>query len=61
MLIAKHVFKMFGKQIDSKLIHRDAVPDNLKAEVEAARYDLFESGNYGKWYRVVTELDTFFL
>ena len=57
MLIAKHVFKMFGKQIDSKLIHRDAVPDNLKAEVEAARYDLFESGNYGKWYRVVTELD----
>lgn len=56
MLIARHIFTMFGKQIDSKLIHRNQVPDNLKAEVEAAKYDLFESGKYGKWYRVTTDM-----
>lgn len=47
MLVALHTFNMFNIQIESTLIHKDLVPDEYKSSVEAARIDLFESGNYG--------------
>lgn len=61
MLIAKHVFVMFGHQIADKLIWEDRVPDEMKAEVEAARIDLFQSGKYGKitYKRIDLYVETF--
>lgn len=50
MVIAKHVYTMFGHQISDKLIWQDKVPKEMVAEVEAARYDLFQSGKYGKMH-----------
>ena len=50
--IARHVFTLFGDQIDSKLIYRDMVPDEMKDKVRTAEIDLFESGKYGKLYAV---------
>ena len=49
MLLACHVFWMFNIQISDKMILTDTVPDELKAQVEAAKYDLFKSGKYGKF------------
>lgn len=48
IFIAHHVFHLFNVQIDSKLIYRNKVPDELKEMVETAKIDLFESGKYGK-------------
>lgn len=48
MLIARHLFAMYGIQIDDTTIARGEVPEEYKSYVEAARIDLFESGKYGK-------------
>lgn len=48
MLTACHVFHMFNIQINDKMILTGTVPEELRAKVEAARLDLFESGKYGK-------------
>ncbi len=50
MLIAHHVFVMFNIQMSDKMILTNTVPDEIKSEYEAAKYDLFESGKYGKFY-----------
>lgn len=50
--IAHHVFKLFGVQIDSKLIYRNRVPDEVADKVKAAEIDLFDSGKYGNLYAV---------
>ena len=50
MLIAHHIYVMFGIFIVDKLIYHDQVPQEHKHYVEAARYDLFKSGKYGKFY-----------
>lgn len=47
-VIALHTFNMFNIQIDAKLIARDQVPEEYKSHVEAAEFDLFDSGKYGK-------------
>lgn len=61
ILIALHTFYLFNIQIDSKLISRGKVPEEVKDKVEAARIDLFESGKYGKIYltRETLYLETF--
>lgn len=56
--VAVHVFNMFNIQISSKLILRDTYPAEYKPQVEAARYDLFESGKYGK---LVAVEETFYV
>lgn len=48
MFTARHVYELFGIQVNSNMIIRDTVPEDLKQKVEAARIDLFESGKYGK-------------
>lgn len=48
MLIARHIFSLYGVQITDTIIARDEVPEEYKSYVEAARIDLFESGKYGK-------------
>lgn len=48
MWLALHIFNMFGIQINDKLLRNERYPEEYKAQVEAARYDLFESGKYGK-------------
>ena len=48
MLIARHIFALYGIQITDSAIARDQVPEEYKSYVEAARIDLFESGKYGK-------------
>ena len=48
MLVACHVFWMFNIQISDKMLQTHTVPDEIKPQVEAARYDLFKSGKYGK-------------
>lgn len=53
MYIARHVYEMFGVQVNDELILKGKVPDDLQDKVEAARIDLFESGKYGKL--VITE------
>ena len=50
--VAHHVFKLFGDQIDSKLIYRNKVPAEMVDKVRTARIDLFESGKYGKLHAV---------
>lgn len=50
MLIARHVFTLYGIQISSGMIQFNKVPEELKSKVETARIDLFESGKYGKIY-----------
>lgn len=49
MLVACHVFHMFNVQINDNMILKNKIPDELKATVEAAKLDLFESGKYGKF------------
>ena len=48
ILIARHVFELFGIIVDAKLIWKGDVPEDAKQKVETARFDLFESGKYGK-------------
>ena len=48
MFLSIHVFNMFNIQLSDKLIRNKRYPKELEAQVEAARYDLFHSGKYGK-------------
>lgn len=50
MLTARHVFEIFGHHIADRDILKNRVPMELREEVANARYDLFESGKYGKLY-----------
>ena len=50
MLIACHVFHMFNVQINDKMILTNNLPDEVRSYYEAAKYDLFESGKYGKFF-----------
>lgn len=57
MAIACHVFHMFNIQISDKMILTGNIPDEIRPQYEAAKYDLFESGKYGKF--VYKELDLY--
>lgn len=48
MLVACHTFHMFNIQVSDKMILTGTVPSKIAKQVEAAKYDLFESGKYGK-------------
>lgn len=48
MFIARHLYETQKIVIADKLIARDTVSEKYKSLVSAARFDLFESGNYGK-------------
>ena len=51
MLIARHVYTMFGIFISDIMIYRNEVPAEHQSKVNAARIDLFQSGKYGKFYK----------
>lgn len=57
MLVAHHVFRMFNIQISDKMILTDTIPDEIRPQYEAAKYDLLQSGKYGKF--VAVELDLY--
>lgn len=57
MLVAHHVFRLFNIQVSDKMITSGNIPAEVASQVEAARYDLFKSGKWGKF--VVKELDLF--
>lgn len=46
--IARHVFEMFNVQVSDKMIRKGSYPEEVASQVEAAKYDLFDSGKYGK-------------
>lgn len=48
MFLSQHIFNMFNIQLSDKLIRNGKYPKELEAQVQAARYDLFDSGKYGK-------------
>lgn len=48
ILIARHLFSLYGIQVSADLIWKKKVPEELEDKVKAARIDLFESGKYGK-------------
>lgn len=50
MLIARHVYALYGIIVTDSMIIRNKVPAELQSKVAAARIDLFESGKYGKIY-----------
>lgn len=56
MFIARHVFQMFNVQLNDKMIWQEKVPNEYVEMVEAAKFDLFESGNYGKIVCIETPL-----
>ena len=56
MLVARHVFELFHIFITDKVINTNKIPEEHKKTYEAARYDLFESGKYGKFVCVETTL-----
>ena len=56
MMVACHVFHMFNIQISDKMILTGQVPAELVNQVNAARFDLFESGKYGKFVAKETDL-----
>lgn len=56
MLISRHIYFLFNLQVNSDLIFKNEVPEDLKDKVAAARLDLFESGKYGKMYICETDL-----
>lgn len=56
MMTACHVFHMFNSQISDKMILTGQIPDELVAKVNAAKFDLFESGKYGKFVCKETDL-----
>lgn len=48
LLISHHLFQMYNIRVaDSWILKNLIEDDDVKKKVEAARYDLFESGNYG--------------
>ena len=49
MLEARHMFEMFNVQISDDLIYKDKIPEEVKTMYEACKYDLWESGKYGKF------------
>lgn len=57
MIIACHVFHMFNIQMSDKMILTGNIPEEIRPQYEAARYDLLESGKYGKF--VYKELDLY--
>lgn len=57
MMIACHMFWMFNVQISDKMILTGDIPEELRAKYEAAKFDLFESGKYGKF--VCKEVDLY--
>lgn len=57
MLIACHVFYMFNIQMTDKMILTGNIPEEIRPQYEAAKYDLFESGKYGKF--VAKEVDLY--
>lgn len=57
MLVACHMFWMFNIQISDKMILTHTIPEELIPQYEAAKYDLFKSGKYGKF--VCRELDLY--
>lgn len=61
MLVAVHVFRLFGIIISDDMMNKHLVPEDLKDKVEAAKIDLFESGKWGKIFICETEMfsDTF--
>lgn len=48
MFEACHMFWMFNIQISDTMIRHNDIPDEIRAQYEAAKYDLWESGKYGK-------------
>lgn len=50
MLVARHVYAMYGLQVPDSMILRGRVPEELQSKVAAAKIDLFQSGKYGKIY-----------
>ena len=48
LLISRHIFHLFNKQVPADFIDKDLVPKELQETVAIARQDLFESGKYGK-------------
>lgn len=56
MLVSRHTYFLFNLQVNSDLIFKNEVPDDLKDKVAAAKLDLFESGKYGKVYICETDL-----
>lgn len=47
ILVAHHITRMFGVKIPDALISKGELSEEQKHYVNAARHDLFESGNYG--------------
>lgn len=56
MLIARHIFELYHIFITDKMMLTNTIPDEHKATFEAAKYDLFKSGKYGKFECVETTL-----
>ena len=56
MLIAHHVFHLFNIQLNDRMIWTNKVPEEFQQQVEAASYDLFKSGKYGKFEVIETDL-----
>ena len=56
MLVARHVYHMFNHFVSDKMILSDTVPPELRAEVETARIDILESGRYGKFKAIESDL-----
>lgn len=53
LLISHHLFQMYNIRVaDSWILKNLIEDDDIKRKVEAARYDLFESGNYGRMHIV---------
>lgn len=49
MMVACHMFHMFNIQISDKMILTGNIPDEVYPQYEAAKFDLFSSGKYGKF------------
>ncbi len=56
MLVARHVYHMFGHFVSDKMILAGTVPAEFQAEVATARIDILESGRYGKFSVQATDL-----
>jgi RecA/RadA recombinase len=53
ILISTHLFNLYGIRVDPAWINFNSITDEeTQKKVEAARYDLFESGNYGAMHIV---------
>lgn len=61
MLLARHIYELFHIFIPDKWMYTDTVPEENKKQVEAARFDLFKSGKYGKFVVIeeVLAVETF--